>query len=584
MQRACWCQRPDRLCYEKFSFNFQRQEKGALCIISRSPGLQPLRVRWLAGQAWPFLQRHSGSAGPQVPQGIRMRDESYSQTPLLQDWEEDKAAEKIDIDKEVEDRGLCWGLIPAWSRAWPLFWPALLHGLSVIIQGEGLRYVTASVSQMIAGSCIIFTALLAVLVIKCRLNWLHLAGITLCMLGTMVVSLVSIWFPAHKVAPTGNGLLRTFWEALGAAPHHFQSWEMALGVSLTLLSQVVLALRLILEEIIVSESNLHPLELMGYEGFLGSLQIAAVGLPLAYVLPGDDPGGRRENTWDSLVMLAHSLPLSLVNGGFFLSVVGLNVFGLYVTQTLGSVFRAVLLTTRTASVWGVNVLLYKLHVGGGAVGEPWLWPASPLQLAGFLLILAGTLLYAQGSSEEALVKITIEDVTEGPQEEEPIPDAMAPQTAPIQPTGLSRRSLARSGSIARLPANTEVADSIAIPRTFMLVPGDSGSFLSRPSLLSQASWRSREAPCLPLSREGSTAVEAAVGGPGSLTRVLSIPGRRDSGRSPGLVETLMAPSSWVNSASSQMVPASSFANRVRNLARRSLGAHAEEDEDAEDGR
>lgn len=32
------------------------------------------------------------------------------------------------------------------------------------------------------------------------------------------------------------------------------------------------------------------------------------------------------------------------------SVVGLNVFGLMVTQTLGSVFRAVLLTTRTASV------------------------------------------------------------------------------------------------------------------------------------------------------------------------------------------------------------------------------------------
>ena len=30
--------------------------------------------------------------------------------------------------------------------------------------------------------------------------------------------------------------------------------------------------------------------------------------------------------------------------------VGLNVFGLMVTQTLGSVFRAVLLTTRTASV------------------------------------------------------------------------------------------------------------------------------------------------------------------------------------------------------------------------------------------
>lgn len=35
---------------------------------------------------------------------------------------------------------------------------------------------------------------------------------------------------------------------------------------------------------------------------------------------------------------------------FFWSVVGLNVFGLMVTQVLGSVFRAVMLTARTASV------------------------------------------------------------------------------------------------------------------------------------------------------------------------------------------------------------------------------------------
>lgn len=32
------------------------------------------------------------------------------------------------------------------------------------------------------------------------------------------------------------------------------------------------------------------LQLMGYEGFLGSIQIAVVGLPLAYFLPGSDVG------------------------------------------------------------------------------------------------------------------------------------------------------------------------------------------------------------------------------------------------------------------------------------------------------
>jgi hypothetical protein len=49
-------------------------------------------------------------------------------------------------------------------------------------------------------------------------------------------------------------------------------------------------------------------------------------------------------------MLWRTGSLNAVNMLFFWSVVGLNVFGLMVTQTLGSVFRAVLLTTRTATV------------------------------------------------------------------------------------------------------------------------------------------------------------------------------------------------------------------------------------------
>lgn len=61
-------------------------------------------------------------------------------------------------------------------------------------------------------------------------------------------------------------------------------------------------------------------------------------------------GGREENTVDSLVMLWNDDVLNAVNTLFFWCVVGLNVFGLMVTQVLGSVFRAVMLTARTASV------------------------------------------------------------------------------------------------------------------------------------------------------------------------------------------------------------------------------------------
>jgi len=49
-----------------------------------------------------------------------------------------------------------------------------------------------------------------------------------------------------------------------------------------------------------------------------------------------------------------------------------------------------------AQVWAVNLALYALHVGGSSrVGEPWSSPESWVQLGGFVLLLAGTVVYAQ---------------------------------------------------------------------------------------------------------------------------------------------------------------------------------------------
>lgn len=57
-----------------------------------------------------------------------------------------------------------------------------------------------------------------------------------------------------------------------------------------------------------------------------------------------------ENWADSCAMLWRTPAVGIVNAVFFVSVIGLNVFGVAVTCTLGSVFRAVLLTSRTALV------------------------------------------------------------------------------------------------------------------------------------------------------------------------------------------------------------------------------------------
>jgi hypothetical protein len=67
--------------------------------------------------------------------------------------------------------------------------------------------------------------------------------------------------PHSKAAPglrgpyLGNGLATVGFTKGDGAP-----WEMALGIGLTLLSQFVLAMRLVLEEIVCGGSSLHPLE------------------------------------------------------------------------------------------------------------------------------------------------------------------------------------------------------------------------------------------------------------------------------------------------------------------------------------
>ena len=48
-------------------------------------------------------------------------------------------------------------------------------------------------------------------------------------------------------------------------------------------------------------------------------------------------------------------------------------------------------------VWAVNLVLYSLLPEGMDVGEAWMSPASWIQLFGFSLLLAGTVIYAQVS-------------------------------------------------------------------------------------------------------------------------------------------------------------------------------------------
>lgn len=105
-------------------------------------------------------------------------------------------------------------------------------------------------------------------------------------------------------------------------------------------------------------------------------------------------------------MITHSRSISLTLAVDMTALMLYNVAGMAVTGHLGAVFRTVLETGRTLFVWIVDLLLFYGGVAGGKLGESWsAW--SWLQAGGFVVLVAGTLIYGRGDEEEAVEAATV---------------------------------------------------------------------------------------------------------------------------------------------------------------------------------
>lgn len=86
-----------------------------------------------------------------------------------------------------------------------------------------------------------------------------------------------------------------------------------------------------------------------------------------------------------------TVQIQILLGVYFLSVFLFNIFAIYVTYLLNSVWHAILENFRPGSVWLIDLLLYYVFTKH-AFGESWTkW--SWLELAGMGLMLFGTAVY-----------------------------------------------------------------------------------------------------------------------------------------------------------------------------------------------
>ena len=98
-----------------------------------------------------------------------------------------------------------------------------------------------------------------------------------------------------------------------------------------------------------------------------------------------------ENDFDAFIFVAAEPSILMPMALQFLASAGYNATGQTVTKLLSANHRTILEGLRAFAVWGFALLQHV--VAGAPWGEPWCGWASLLQLLGFLIQLAGSLIF-----------------------------------------------------------------------------------------------------------------------------------------------------------------------------------------------
>ncbi|KAJ0406453.1 hypothetical protein ATCC90586_001932 [Pythium insidiosum] len=256
-------------------------------------------------------------------------------------------------------------------------WPSFLDLAQTMLSSVGLLWVSSSVFQMARGSVIIFSAFLSVKYMNKRLYAYHVASIAIVGLSVVLVG----W--AGTSDDAGG--------AAGSASHNA-----LLGLALIIVSQLLTAVQIVVEEHMMVELNVSPMLLVGLEGLWG-LAFYVLLIPLLTLTPpSTTPLGKiwHEDFYDSIVKIANSPPQLVLSVLSILVIAVLNVTANYVTKHLSAVLRSITETLRTLGVWLVGLLVYYVFQWRGkeSPGEAWT-NSSWIELLGFVLMVYGTLAY-----------------------------------------------------------------------------------------------------------------------------------------------------------------------------------------------
>ena len=310
--------------------------------------------------AWERCRKRSGAAGSEA-------DDLFRPLPLeatLIDASESGSEGPDSEDNGPASVGISWRLF------FLLLVPAFFDLAGTALAKVGLMHCSVSVYQLVRCTVIVFTSIAKTLMGK-RLPSHMWVGVFLVTVAMVAVSASSLIEPSEPSSESSTK-------------------HPSIGILFLMGSCLVASLQYVFEEKVMSDDGAHPLVVVGLEGFWGVVLFVSVVFPWAYILPGSDVGSL-ENVYDSYVMLKNSQPIQLALLGFFVTVALYNIFAVYLTHLMSSIWHAILDCFRPVSVWATDLVIFYC-ISNGTFGEAWTsW--SYLELGGMLLLFFGTAVF-----------------------------------------------------------------------------------------------------------------------------------------------------------------------------------------------
>jgi len=269
------------------------------------------------------------------------------------------------------------GRIRVSSYAWRVFVPAFCDFLATYVLNIALIWINASVFQMMRGSQVLFSAFMLQFYEKKPLKRWEWSG---CILVTSALFVI------------GYACIQAEY-ADDSAVMQSEPYLRVASIVLILFSQFVQAMQTIFEGRFLSEGK-HDIPdfelwLVGMEGVWGLLLCALVGVPVAYCVYTP---GLHEDALLSFAMLGQSEWCLGLFVTFISIMLFYNMLSMTVTKHTNCVTRNIFDTARTFLIWLVLTTMH--HKWLPNYGEEWnRW--SYMQLAGFLLLVCGILIYHQ---------------------------------------------------------------------------------------------------------------------------------------------------------------------------------------------